>query len=143
MSGTPVVLVAACVLIDADDRILIAQRPKGKAMAGLWEFPGGKVEMGERPEETVMREMLEELAISVAEKSLTPFRFASHNYPDFHLLMPLFLCRSWEGVPIPREGQKTAWVRPEELRADNGLYPMPPADLPLVEPLVKLLRRTG
>jgi 8-oxo-dGTP diphosphatase len=140
MPGRPVVLVAACALIAPDGKILIAQRPQGKTMAGLWEFPGGKVEPGERPEETVIREMHEELGISIAETSLSPFLFASHSYPEFHLLMPLFLCRCWEGNPIPREGQKTAWVRPEDLSQQSGNYPMPPADIPLIEPLWKLLK---
>lgn len=141
MVGNPLVLVAACALVDSDERILIAQRPEGKAMADLWEFPGGKVEPGERPEEAVVREMQEELAISISETSLSPFLFASHGYPDFHLLMPLFLCRSWEGVLNPREGQKTAWVRPEELGVEDSLYPMPPADIPLIVPLRKLFGR--
>ena len=126
------VLVAACALIDADGRVLIAQRPAGKAMAGLWEFPGGKVEAGERPEECLIRELAEELGIAVNEACLAPLTFASHNYPDFHLLMPLYVCRRWEGIVTPREGQRLAWVKPQRLRD----YPMPPAD----EPLVALLR---
>src|SRR5882757_8967612 len=114
MGNSPLklVLVAACALIDADGRVLLAQRPRGKAMAGMWEFPGGKVEPGERPEETVIRELKEELGIDVKEACLAPFAFASHSYDDFHLLMPLYLCRRWDGVVAPREGQKLNWVRP-------------------------------
>ena len=122
------VLVAACALIDADSRVLIAQRPQGKPMAGLWEFPGGKFEAGERPEQTLIRELREELGIAVSELCLAPLTFASHSYPDFHLLMPLFACRKWQGIPTPQEGQTLAWVRPQNLRG----YPMPPADLPLI-----------
>jgi len=133
------VLVAACALIDADSRMLIARRPEGKAMAGLWEFPGGKVEEGERPEETVIREMHEELGIRIEEACLAPFVFASHSYPDFHLLMPLFLCRRWEGIAQPREGQKVAWVRPKDLALDSARYPMPPADAPLIPMLRDIL----
>jgi len=132
-------LVAACALIDADRKVLIAQRPEGKAMAGLWEFPGGKVEEGERPEETVIREMHEELGIRIEEACLAPFVFASHSYPDFHLLMPLFLCRRWEGIAQPREGQKVAWVRPKDLALDSARYPMPPADAPLIPMLRDIL----
>ncbi len=139
MAELRLVLVAACALIDADRRVLIAQRPEGKAMAGLWEFPGGKVEDGERPEETVIREMHEELGITIEEACLAPFVFASHSYPDFHLLMPLFLCRRWEGIVQPREGQKVAWVRPKELALDSARYPMPPADTPLIPMLRDLL----
>jgi 8-oxo-dGTP diphosphatase len=127
-----IVLVAACALIDADGRVLIAQRPEGKPMAGLWEFPGGKVEAGERPEDTVIREMREELGVIIKPACLAPFVFASHSYPDFHLLMPLFLCRRWEGIPQPREGQTIAWVRPRDLVLEPARYPMPPADLPLI-----------
>src|SRR6476620_4355263 len=127
-----VVLVAACALIDADGRVLIAQRPEGKSMAGLWEFPGGKVEKGEKPEETVIREMNEELGVTIKEACLAPFIFASHSYPDFHLLMPLFLCRRWEGIAQPRDVQKVAWVRPKDLALKADRYPMPPADLPLI-----------
>jgi 8-oxo-dGTP diphosphatase len=133
------VLVAACVLIDPDGRVLIAQRPEGKSMAGLWEFPGGKIEPGERPEQTVIREMQEELGVAIKEACLAPFVFASHSYPDFHLLMPLFLCRRWEGIPHPHEGQKVAWVRPKDLARDSARYPMPPADLPLIPMLRDLL----
>ena len=131
----PLVVVAACALIDADGRVLIAQRPAGKAMAGLWEFPGGKVERGERPETTLIRELDEELGIAVQEACLAPLTFASHAYPDFHLLMPLYVCRRWEGTVTPREGQSLAWVRPNKLRD----YPMPPADLPLISHLIDLL----
>ncbi|HET9617597.1 MAG TPA: 8-oxo-dGTP diphosphatase MutT [Pseudolabrys sp.] len=129
------VLVAACALVDADGRVLLAQRPQGKPMAGLWEFPGGKVETGERPEETLIRELEEELGIAVREPCLAPLTFASHAYPDFHLLMPLYVCRRWEGAVTPREGQTLAWVRPNKLRD----YEMPPADVPLVSHLMALL----
>ncbi len=129
------VLVAACALIDADGRVLIAQRPQGKPMAGLWEFPGGKVEAGERPEVSLIRELDEELGIAVKEECLAPLTFASHLYPDFHLLMPLYVCRRWEGIVGPREGQNLKWVRPGALRD----YPMPPADEPLIPHLVSLL----
>jgi 8-oxo-dGTP diphosphatase len=129
------VLVAACALVDADGRVLIAQRPPGKTMAGLWEFPGGKVEAGERLEDSLIRELEEELGIVVREACLAPLTFASHAYPDFHLLMPLFVCRRWEGTVTPREGQRLAWVRPNRLRD----YPMPPADEPLVSHLTTLL----
>ena len=128
-------LVAACALIDADGRVLLAQRPPGKPMAGLWEFPGGKVEAGERPEQTLIRELNEELGISLEEACLAPLTFASHSYADFHLLMPLFVCRRWHGTAVGREGQKLAWVRPQRLRD----YPMPPADAPLVAHLMALL----
>ena len=129
------VLVAACALVDTDGRVLLAQRPQGKPMAGLWEFPGGKVETGERPEETLIRELEEELGIVVREPCLAPLTFASHAYPDFHLLMPLYVCRRWEGAVTPREGQTLAWVRPNKLRD----YEMPPADVPLVSHLMALL----
>jgi 8-oxo-dGTP diphosphatase len=129
------VLVAACALIDPDGRVLIAERPPGKSMAGLWEFPGGKIEAGERPEETVIRELKEELGIDVKEPCLAPFTFASHTYPDFQLLMPLYVCRRWEGIVSPREGQAIKWVRPRDLNS----YPMPPADLPLIPMLRDLL----
>jgi len=132
MTGLPLLLVGACALIDPDGRVLIAQRPAGKSMAGLWEFPGGKVEKGERPEDTVIRELEEELGIVVREACLAPFVFASHSYETFHLLMPLFLCRRWEGTVVPREGQTIKWVRPRDLHA----FPMPPADVPLV-PLLR------
>jgi 8-oxo-dGTP diphosphatase len=122
------VLVAAVALIDPDGRVLLAQRPEGKAMAGLWEFPGGKVEEGETPEAALIRELHEELGIDTWESCLAPLTFASHAYPSFHLLMPLFACRKWDGTPHPREAQALRWVRPERLRD----YPMPPADLPLI-----------
>jgi 8-oxo-dGTP diphosphatase len=127
-----IVLVAAVALVDADGRVLLAERPAGKSMAGLWEFPGGKVNAGETPEAALVRELAEELGIDVTTSCLAPFTFASYSYPDFHLLMPLYVCRKWSGVPMAREGQRLAWVRPARL-AD---YPMPPAD----EPLVALLR---
>ena len=128
-------LVVAVALIDADGRVLLAQRPEGKQLAGLWEFPGGKVEPGERPEETLIRELAEELGVSVQEPCLAPLTFASHAYPDFHLLMPLYLCRRWEGFPRSLEGQALKWVRPGALRD----MPMPPADAPLIPFLVDLL----
>jgi len=130
-----IVLVAACALIDADGRVLIAQRPPGKPMAGLWEFPGGKVEPGERPEATLIRELREELGIVVSEPCLAPLTFASHAYPDFHLLMPLYVCRRWDGIVTAREHARLAWVRPGRLRD----YPMPPADEPLIPHLTALL----
>jgi 8-oxo-dGTP diphosphatase len=129
------VLVAACALIDIDGRVLIAQRPPDKPMAGLWEFPGGKVETGERPEDTLIRELNEELGIVVDEPCLAPLAFASHTYPDFHLLMPLYVCRRWGGIVTAREHAKLAWVRPNRLRD----YPMPPADEPLIPHLSALL----
>ena len=129
------VLVAACALIDADGRVLLAQRPAGKPMAGLWEFPGGKVEHGEPPEQSLIRELKEELGISVSEDCLAPLTFASHAYPDFHLLMPLYICRRWEGTVTAAEGQRLAWVRPNRLRD----YAMPPADVPLISHLMALL----
>src|SRR5664279_5419984 len=124
-----------CALLDADKRVLIAQRPEGKALAGLGEFPGGKVEPGERPEQTLIRELHEEIGISVSEACLAPLTFASHAYDDFHLLMPLYICRRWDGEVIAREGQQLAWVRANKLRD----YPMPPADLPLIPHLIDLL----
>jgi 8-oxo-dGTP diphosphatase len=129
------VLVAAGALIDTDGRVLIAQRPAGKLMAGLWEFPGGKVESGERPEQSLIRELKEELGIVVREECLAPLTFASHLYPEFHLLMPLFVCRRWEGIVAAREGQKLKWALPNDLRN----YPMPPADEPLIPHLAALL----
>ena len=129
------VLVAACALIDPDGRVLLAQRPEGKAMAGLWEFPGGKVEAGERPEESLIRELKEELGIVVNEECLAPLTFASHRYPEFQLLMPLYVCRRWEGIAAAREGQKLKWVRSNDLRN----YSMPPADEPLIPHLINLL----
>ena len=130
-----VVLVAACALIDPDGRILLAQRPPDKAMGGLWEFPGGKIEPGETPERSLIRELREELDIAVEEACLAPFTFASHSYPEFHLLMPLYLCRRWQGTPQPREHTALKWVRAK----DMGTYPMPPADLPLIPMLRDLL----
>ena len=129
------VLVAACALIDTDGRVLLAQRPQGKSMAGLWEFPGGKVETGERPEQSLIRELKEELGIAVKEECLAPLTFASHLYPDFHLLMPLYVCRRWDGFVAPQEGQQLKWVKPNDLRN----YPMPPADEPLISHLTTLL----
>ena len=130
-----IVLVAACALVDSDGRVLIAQRPEGKPMAGLWEFPGGKVETGERPEETLIRELEEELGIVVKEACLAPLTFASHTYETFQLLMPLWVCRRWEGLVIAREHKALKWVRPTALRD----YPMPPADEPLIPPLIDLI----
>jgi 8-oxo-dGTP diphosphatase len=131
----PVVLVVAVALVDADGRVLLAQRPEGKSMAGLWEFPGGKVHDGETPEAALIRELKEELGIDVTESCLAPFTFASHRYERFHLLMPLYVCRRWQGMVSPHEGQQLAWVRPQRL----GDYPMPPADKPLVAMLQDLL----
>jgi 8-oxo-dGTP diphosphatase len=130
-----IVLVVACALIDADGRVLIAQRPEGKALAGLWEFPGGKLDAGERPETALIRELFEELGITVKEACLAPLTFASHAYMDFHLLMPLYVCRRWDGTPQPRENQALKWVRPTKLRD----YPMPPADEPLIPALIDLV----
>ena len=126
------VLVAAVVLVDADGRILLAQRPEGKAMAGLWEFPGGKVEPGETPEAALIRELHEELGIDTWASCLAPLTFASHGYAEFHLLMPVFICRRWDGIVTPHEGQKLAWVTPDRLRD----YPMPEADSPLI-PIIR------
>lgn len=123
-----IILVSAVALIDPDGRVLLAQRPEGKSMAGLWEFPGGKVELDETPEAALIRELHEELGINTWKSCLAPLTFASHAYETFHLLMPLFACRRWEGIPAPREGQTLAWVKPERLRD----YPMPPADIPLI-----------
>ena len=136
MSRTkPILLVAAAALVDRDNRVLIARRPEGKSMAGLWEFPGGKVEPGETPEHALVRELTEELHIEVCDTCLAPFTFASHAYETFHLLMPLYLCRNWEGDISPREGQEVKWVRATRLAE----YPMPPADLPLIPWLRDLL----
>ena len=134
-AARPIVLVAAVALIDADGRVLLAERPAGKHLAGLWEFPGGKVQPAETPEAALIRELAEELGIDVEASCLGPFTFASHTYPDFHLLMPLYVCRKWSGIVTAREGQRLAWVRPARL-AD---YPMPPADKPLVAMLRDLL----
>jgi 8-oxo-dGTP diphosphatase len=122
------VLVSAVALIDADGRVLLAQRPQGKSMAGLWEFPGGKIEQGETPEQALMRELHEELGINTWQTCLAPLAFASHSYDDFHLLMPLFACRKWQGIPASKEGQTLKWVFPKDLRT----YPMPEADIPLI-----------
>jgi 8-oxo-dGTP diphosphatase len=138
-SHKPIVLVAAVALIDADGRVLLAERPEGKHLAGLWEFPGGKVHDGETPESALIRELREELGIDVHESCLAPFTFASYAYPDFHLLMPLFLCRRWEGIAQPREGQNVAWVKIKDLALSPDRYPMPPADLPLIPLLRDLL----
>jgi 8-oxo-dGTP diphosphatase len=135
MPQKPLLLVAACALIDADGRVLIAQRPASKDMAGLWEFPGGKLEAGERPEQALIRELREELGIAAKEDCLAPFIFASHAYPEFHLLMPLYVCRKWEGLPCPQHHQALKWVFPKDLTR----YPMPPADLPLIPMLCDLL----
>ncbi|MFV0245367.1 MAG: (deoxy)nucleoside triphosphate pyrophosphohydrolase [Qingshengfaniella sp.] len=129
------VLVSAVVLVDADGRVLLAQRPEGKSMAGLWEFPGGKVEPGETPEAALIRELHEELGIDTWASCLAPLSFASHGYDDFHLLMPVFVCRKWDGILTAREGQTLAWVRPNALRD----YPMPAADLPLIPVIRDLL----
>ena len=131
----PIVLVAAVALIDTDGRVLLAERPAGKHLAGTWEFPGGKVHDGETPEAALIRELEEELGIDVEASCLAPFTFASHAYPDFHLLMPLYVCRKWSGIVTPREAQQLKWVRPTGL----GDYPMPPADKPLVAMLRDLL----
>ena len=128
-------LVVACALIDADNRVLVTQRPEGKQLAGLWEFPGGKLEAGERPEPALIRELAEELGITVKEDCLAPLTFASYAYPEFHLLMPLYICRRYEGIARGLEGQAIKWVRAKDLRN----YPMPPADVPLVPFLVDLL----
>lgn len=133
--GKKIVLVAACALIDADRRVLIAQRPEGKPMAGLWEFPGGKVEQGETPEETLIRELAEELGVTTQVPCLAPLTFASHAYDDFHLLMPLYICRRYEGIARGLEGQAVKWVWTRDLRD----YPMPAADEPLIPFLVDLL----
>jgi 8-oxo-dGTP diphosphatase len=129
------VLVAACALVDIDGRVLLTERPAGKSMAGLWEFPGGKIETGERPEQTLIRELKEELGIVVQEPCLAPLTFASHAYADFHLLMPFYVCRRWDGIVAAQEGQQLAWIRPSRLRD----FKMPPADEPLVSHLTALL----
>jgi 8-oxo-dGTP diphosphatase len=135
MADIKLTLVVACALVDADKRVLIAQRPEGKTLAGLWEFPGGKLEAGERPEPALIRELHEELGITTQEACLAPLTFASHAYDDFHLLMPLYVCRRWQGTVTSREGQNLAWVRANKLRD----YPMPPADIPLIAHLTDLL----
>ena len=128
-------LVAACALIDQDKRVLIARRPEGKPLAGLWEFPGGKIEENETPEDAVIRELAEELSVKVTKPCLAPLTFSSHDYLEFHILLPLFVCRRWEGTPVPREAQEIKWVRANRLRD----YPMPPADEPLISHLADLL----
>lgn len=135
LAAKRLLLVVAVALIDADNRVLISQRPKGKQLEGLWEFPGGKLEPGETPERALVRECREELGIEVCETCLAPLTFASHTYDDFHLLMPLYICRNWEGEITPAEGQEIAWVRANRLQD----YPMPPADVPLIPPLRDLL----
>jgi 8-oxo-dGTP diphosphatase len=131
----PIILVVAVALVDVDGRVLIAQRPEGKSMAGLWEFPGGKVDDGETPEQALIRELQEEIGIDVTENCLAPFTFASHRYDDFHLLMPLYVCRVWKGMVVAREDQALKWVRALDLKD----YPMPPADVPLIAMLRDLL----
>lgn len=133
--GAPLVLVSAVALVDSDGRVLIAKRPEGRPMAGLWEFPGGKVEKGERPEPALIRELKEELGIDVSEACLAPLTFASHAYENFQLLMLLYVCRRWSGTVAALEGQELAWVKPNRLRS----YPMPPADIPLIPHLIDLL----
>ena len=134
-AGKPVVLVVAVAMVDVDGRVLIAKRPPGKKMAGLWEFPGGKVDAGETPEQALIRELKEELGIDTRQSCLAPLTFASHAYEDMHLLMPLYACRVWQGDPVPKEGQELAWVRPVKMKD----YPMPPADVPLIAMLRDLL----
>ena len=133
--ATPIVLVVAVALVDADGRVLLARRPPGKAMEGLWEFPGGKLAAGETPEQALIRELREELGIDTEQSCLAPLAFASHGYDDFHLLMPLYVCRVWNGTVVPKEGQELRWVRPARL----GDFPMPPADAPLIPVLRDLL----
>lgn len=135
LTGKRLLLVAACALVDADGRVLLAQRPEGKQLAGLWEFPGGKVEPGETPEQCLIRELQEEIGIETDIPCLAPLTFASHSYDDFHLLMPLFVCRRFRGIAQPKEGQALKWVRPKQMRD----YPMPPADAPLIQFLIDLL----
>lgn len=135
ISPRTLVLVSACALVDADNRILLAQRPEGKSMAGLWEFPGGKIELGETAQEALIRELHEELGITTWESCLAPLTFASHSYDDFDLLMPLFVCRKWDGYPSSKEGQALKWVRAKNLRDFN----MPKADEPLIPALIELL----
>ena len=133
--GKRLLLVAACALVDADRRVLIAQRPQGKQLAGFWEFPGGKVEPGETPEECLIRELREEIGVETKAACLAPLTFASHSYDDFHLLMPLYVCRRYSGIAVAREGQTLKWVKPRQMRD----YPMPPADAPLIPFLIDLL----
>jgi 8-oxo-dGTP diphosphatase len=135
MGDKKILLVAACALVDADGRVLLTQRPEGKKLAGLWEFPGGKVEPGETPEAALIRELSEEIGIATREPCLAPLTFASHSYDEFHLLMPLFVCRRFEGTARGLEGQALKWVRPRDMRD----YPMPPADEPLIPYLIDLL----
>jgi len=135
MADKPLLLVSACALVDADGRVLLSQRPPGKSLAGLWEFPGGKVEPGETPEQTLIRELREEIGVETQTACLAPLTFASHTYETFHLLMPLFVCRRFSGIPTPNEGQTLKWVRPNRMRD----YPMPPADEPLIPFLIDLL----
>ncbi|MER8901406.1 8-oxo-dGTP diphosphatase MutT [Mesorhizobium sp. M0772] len=135
ITGKRLLLVAACALVDTDGRVLLAQRPEGKQLAGLWEFPGGKLEPGETPEQCLIRELQEEIGIETDIPCLAPLTFASHSYDDFHLLMPLFVCRRFRGIAQPREGQALKWVRPKQMRD----YPMPPADAPLIQFLIDLL----
>lgn len=135
VGGPKLLLVVACALVDADGRVLLAERPAGKSLAGLWEFPGGKVETGENPEETLIRELREELGIETRTACLAPLTFASHAYDSFHLLMPLYVCRRFDGIAVGREGQRLKWVRARDLRS----HPMPPADEPLIAPLIDLL----
>ena len=135
MESGSLLLVVACALVDTDGRVLLSQRPEGKALAGLWEFPGGKVDPGETPEHALVRELEEELGIETKIACLAPLTFASHTYETFHLLMPLYVCRRFWGTPTPREGQKLKWVRPRDMRN----YPMPPADEPLIAHLMDLL----
>ncbi len=135
IADVPIILVVAAALVDVDGRVLIARRPEGKPMAGLWEFPGGKVDSGETPEQALIRELREEIGIDVTENCLAPFTFASHRYDDFHLLMPLYVCRVWDGMVVAREGQTLKWVRAPDLKD----YPMPPADIPLIAMLRDLL----
>ena len=134
-TSKPMLLVVACALVDVDHRVLIAKRPEGKSMAGLWEFPGGKVEAGEAPEVALIRELKEELSIETKAACLAPLSFASHAYDDFHLLMPLYVCRRWWGIPTPQEGQEVKWVRVHQLRD----YEMPAADIPLIPALIDIL----
>jgi len=134
-TSQPLVLVVAAALVDSDGRVLIAQRPEGKSMAGLWEFPGGKIEADEKPEDALIRELKEELGIAVKEACLAPFTFASHTYGAFHLLMPLYVCRRWEGIPQPHHHAALKWIRPKDMKD----YPMPAADLPLIPMLRDLL----